>query len=276
MQIHEITHRPVNEVLGTMAAGVGKALANKFVSSQLPGINAFDKDKTQTTGTTASAPAAQQLPAADSASTPDTPAAPTPTVNYNIPAVQRTAAARSAATSVQQPVQGWQGQNINVPAAQRKQAAQAAQVAQAATTVAPAAGTAQPTPAPNFGQGGYAATTTNAPAATVPTVAARPAARPAATPAATPAAPLVNPAKPPQVYTFDGRALDPGNANDARIIKTLQSQGVTSGRTNPKPSASAQTTRSLQDLRQTAIRTGDRDYLRQVNQRLGLPLDSTT
>jgi len=269
MQIHEITHRPVNEVLGTMAAGVGKALANKFVSSQLPGIDAFDNDKTQTTGTTASAPAAQQPPAADSASTPDTPAAPTPTVNYNIPATQRKQAARSAATSVQQPVQGWQGQNINVPAAQRKQAAQAAQ---AATTVAPAAGTAQTTPAPNFGQGGYAATTTNAPAATVPTVAARPAARPAATSAA----PLVNPAKPPQVYTFDGRALDPGNANDARIIKTLQSQGVTSGRTNPKPSASAQTTRSLQDLRQTAIRTGDRDYLRQVNQRLGLPLDSTT
>jgi hypothetical protein len=159
MQIYEITHRPVNEVLGTMAAGVGKALANKFVSSQLPGVNAFDNDKTQTTGTTASAPAAtatpvvQKFPAFGSASTPAAPAAPTPTVNYNIPATQRKQAAQPAAP-VQQPVQGWQGQNINVPAVQRKQAAQAAQAASApapaaqpapATPVAPATPAAQPT-----------------------------------------------------------------------------------------------------------------------------------
>ena len=132
MQIYEITHRPVNEVLGTMAAGVGKALVNKFVSSQLPGVNAFDNDKTQTTGTTASTPAA--------------PAAPTPTVNYNIPATQRKQAAQPAAP-VQQPVQGWQGQNINVPAVQRKQAAQAASAPAPAAQPAPATPVAPATPA---------------------------------------------------------------------------------------------------------------------------------
>lgn len=34
MQIHEITHRPVNEVLGAIAKTVGKALANKAASTQ--------------------------------------------------------------------------------------------------------------------------------------------------------------------------------------------------------------------------------------------------
>lgn len=34
MQIHEITHRPVNEVLGAIASTVGKALANKAASTQ--------------------------------------------------------------------------------------------------------------------------------------------------------------------------------------------------------------------------------------------------
>jgi hypothetical protein len=67
----------------------------------------------------------QKFPAFGSASAPAAPAAPTPTVNYNIPATQRKQAAQPEAP-VQQPVQGWQGQNINVPAVQRKQAAQAA------------------------------------------------------------------------------------------------------------------------------------------------------
>jgi len=40
--------------------------------------------------------------------------------------------------------------------------------------------------------------------------------------------PTVNPSAAPVVYRFDGRALDPRNPNDARIIKTLQAAGVTS------------------------------------------------
>jgi hypothetical protein len=160
MQIYEITHHaPTNEVLGTMAAGVGKALANKFISSQLPGISLYgddDKDTTRPLGTAAPSPAApvvQKFPAFGSASTTASSAAPVPTVNYNIPATQRKQAAQAAApvAPVQQPVQGWQGQNINVPAVQRKQAAQAAQTtsapappAQPAATTPPAA---TPTPA---------------------------------------------------------------------------------------------------------------------------------
>jgi hypothetical protein len=40
--------------------------------------------------------------------------------------------------------------------------------------------------------------------------------------------PTVNTSAAPVVYRFDGRALDPQNPNDARIIKTLQAAGVTS------------------------------------------------
>jgi hypothetical protein len=194
------------------------------------------------------------------------------------------AAANQAAREIDQ---------ANVPAGGTAPQTSAANTQSVAPAPAPAA-PAQTTPAPNFGQGGYAATTTTVkPAAITPTTPAKPTAPnfsrggyaatttnapTAAVPAipARPTAPAVNPTKPPQVYTFDGRALNPGNANDARIIKTLQSQGVTSGRTNPKPSAAAQNIAALQDLRQTAIRTGDRNYLRQINQRLGLPPDSTT
>jgi hypothetical protein len=139
MQIHEVTHRvPTNEVLGAMASGLAKAAANKFVSSQLPGINAFDQDADQPAGTTAPAPAApvtQKFPAFGSASTTAAPAAPTPTVKYNIPAVQRKQAAQTTAQSPAAPT--WQGTNINVPAVQRKQAAQAAQAAAPAGTPAP-------------------------------------------------------------------------------------------------------------------------------------------
>jgi len=49
-------------------------------------------------------------------------------------------------------------------------------------------------------------------------------------PAATPA-PKVNPAAAPVPYMFDGRKLNPNNANDARIIASLQAQGVTSATT---------------------------------------------
>jgi hypothetical protein len=154
MQIYEITKKPrVDEVLGTMAAGVGKALANKFISSQLPGVSLYgddDKDTTRPAGTTASAPAApvvQKFPAFGSASTTASPAAPVPTVNYNIPATQRKQAAQPAAP-VQQPVQGWQGQNINVPAVQRKQAAQAAQTASAPAPAAQPAATTPPAATP--------------------------------------------------------------------------------------------------------------------------------
>jgi len=179
------------------------------------------------------------------------------------------AAANQAAREIDQ---------ANVPAGGTAPQTSAANTQSVAPAPAPAA-PAPTAPTPNFAQGTAGRTTINAPTAAVPAI--RPyvpqvstaaTAAPAQTPAQTPA---VNPAKPPQVYTFDGRALNPANANDANIIKQLQAAGVTSGRTNPKPS-SAQTARALQDLRQIAIRTGDRDYLKQINQRLGLPPDSTT
>lgn len=159
MQIHEVTHRvPTNEVLGAMASGLAKAAANKFVSSQLPGINAFDQDADQPAGTTAPAPAApvtQKFPAFGSASTTAAPTVAAPTVKYNIPAAQRKQAAQTTAQSPAAPT--WQGTNINVPAVQRKQAAQAAAAASvpatpaaqpAATPVVPATGTVQPTTTP--------------------------------------------------------------------------------------------------------------------------------
>jgi hypothetical protein len=178
-------------------------------------------------------------------------------------AAQAAAAADQAAREIDQ---------ANVPAGST-----APQISAANTqSVAPATtAPAQTTPTPNFAQGIAGQTTINAPTATVPAIRPYVPQVSTATTTAPVQTPTVNPAKPPQVYTFDGRALNPANANDANIIKQLQAAGVTSGRTNPKPS-SAQTARALQDLRQTAIRTGDRDYLRQINQRLGLPPDSTT
>jgi hypothetical protein len=49
-------------------------------------------------------------------------------------------------------------------------------------------------------------------------------------PATTPA-PKVNPAAAPVPYMFDGRKLNPGDPNDARIIAALQAYGVTSATT---------------------------------------------
>lgn len=141
MQIHEITHHPVNEVLGTMAAGVGKALANKFVSSQLPGVSLYGDDDDNSVK--------QRLPPVPPYTPPYKPPAPNfgqqqsgyasantnaptgaalpatqvqPSTNTNIPAVQRKQT--TAGTAPAAPT--WQGTNINVPAVQRKQAAQAA------------------------------------------------------------------------------------------------------------------------------------------------------
>lgn len=152
MQIHEITHRPVNEVLGTMAAGVGKALANKFVSSQLPGVSLYGDDNDQTADRTSAKTATE--PAAKTTATQNfgqqqagyssvnlnaptgtaMPATQTqPIANINVPAAQRKQA--PAATTPAAPT--WQGTNINVPAVQRKQAAQAAQAAAPAGTPAP-------------------------------------------------------------------------------------------------------------------------------------------
>ena len=134
MQIHEITHQPVNEVLGTMAAGVGKALANKFVSSQLPGVSLYgDDDDDKTTK--------QQLPPVPPYTPPYKPPAPNlgqqqsgyASVNTNAP----TGATLPAS-------QSWQGTNINVPAAQRKQAASAATPVATAPTATPATAPAAP------------------------------------------------------------------------------------------------------------------------------------
>jgi single-stranded DNA-binding protein len=71
------------------------------------------------------------------------------------------------------------------------------------------------TTVPNYAQTNrtrYGATT-NAPALPVPATTA-----------------AVDPAKPAQVYRFDGRALNPNNPRDANIIKQLQAAGVTSAR----------------------------------------------
>ena len=167
MQIHEITHQPVNEVLGAMASGVGKALANKFISSQLPGVSLYsdddDDDKTavKSAAKTPATPAAQQtttqnfgqqqtgyasvnMNAPTGAAVPAT--QPWQGTNINVPAVQRKQAAQAAAQQTTAPT--WQGTNINVPAVQRKQAAQAAASAAAPATApaAPVATTTAPAP----------------------------------------------------------------------------------------------------------------------------------
>ena len=134
MQIHEITHQPVNEVLGTMAAGVGKALANKFVSSQLPGVSLYGDDDDKTTK--------QQLPPVP----PYTPPYKPPASNLGQQQSGNASANMNAPTGAALPVsQSWQGTNINVPAAQRKQAAQAA--ASAATPATAPVATAPAAPA---------------------------------------------------------------------------------------------------------------------------------
>ena len=161
MQIYEITKKPrVDEVVGAMAAGLAKAAANKFVRSQLPGVNAFDQDDERpsatpvqnyssatTTTTPPPPPPAQKFPAFGTTSTTDTTTTTAPTVNYNIPAAQRKQPAQPTAT-VPVPGQSWQGQNINIPAVQRKQAAQAATTVTPAAQTAPAATPAPTTPAP--------------------------------------------------------------------------------------------------------------------------------
>lgn len=188
MQIHEITQRPVNEVLGTMAAGVAKALANKFVSSQLPGISLYgdDDDDTatkkrpppppppytppykppaSTLGQQQSGNASVNTNASTSTALPATQVQ--PSANINVSAAQRKQA--PAATTPAAPT--WQGTNINVPAVQRKQAAQAAQAAAPAGTPAPNIPTvAQLDAAFAASQGAK----TPAPAAPAPSVTPRP------------------------------------------------------------------------------------------------------
>lgn len=183
MQIHEITRQPVNEVLGTMAAGVGKALANKFVSSQLPGVSLYGDDDDNS--------AKQRLPPVPPYTPPYKPPAPNfgqqqsgyasvntnaptgaalpatqvqPSTNTNIPAVQRKQTTASTAPAAPT----WQGTNINVPAVQRKQAAQAA--APAGTVVPNIPTVAQLDAAFAASQGAK----TTAAAAPAPSVAPRP------------------------------------------------------------------------------------------------------
>ena len=178
MQIYEITHRPVNEVLGTMAAGVGKALANKFVSSQLPGVSLYGDDDD-----TAVKPVAKTTTGSQKTTTPNFGQQQTgyASVNMNAPTGTALPATQTqpttTATSTAKPpgfnagnvmklpgmekygnnstpaAPTWQGTNINVPAVQRKQAAQAAASATAPTTVpattpatAPSATTTSPAP----------------------------------------------------------------------------------------------------------------------------------
>jgi len=50
MQIHEITHRPVNEVLGAMAKTLGGALLNKAVSAVDPGFAQDDQPDNVSSG----------------------------------------------------------------------------------------------------------------------------------------------------------------------------------------------------------------------------------
>jgi hypothetical protein len=156
MQIYEITKKPrVNEVLGTMAAGVGKALANKFISSQLPGVSLYgdDDDTAAKPGARQTLPlpppykpptpnVGQQQAGYTSANTNASTGAAVPATqswqgtNINVPAVQRKQAAQAAAQQTTAPT--WQGNNINVPAVQRKQTAQAAAPAATAPSTAPA------------------------------------------------------------------------------------------------------------------------------------------
>jgi hypothetical protein len=172
------------------------------------------------------------------------------------------AAARDAAQTIGQ---------ASLPAASAAPQTAAANIQSVAPAVQPAP--AQTTPTPNFAQTNrvqYQPATVNAPTATVPNMTAPVPPKPVAAPAA----PKVNPAAAPVVYQFDGRALNPQNPRDAGIIKQLQAAGVTSGRTSTP--SQAQKAAAIQDLRRTAIRTGDRDYLRRLNAMAGLPPESTT
>jgi hypothetical protein len=174
-------------------------------------------------------------------------------------------AARDAAQAISQ---------ASVPTAPAAPQTAAANIQTIAPAVQPAP--AQTAPAPNFAQTNrvqYQPATVNAPTATVPNMPATVPPKPAVA-----AAPKVNPAAAPVVYQFDGRALNPQNPRDAGIIKQLQAAGVTSGRTSTPAQAAkarAQKQDAIQNLRRTAVRTGDRDYLRQLNKLAGLPLDST-
>jgi hypothetical protein len=89
---------------------------------------------------------------------------------------------------------------------------------QTVATTPPASIVQQPAAA-NYAQTNrvkYGATTTNAPAATVPAVGTY--------------TPPVNPAAPPEIYYLDNQPLNPNNPIHARLIAQMQQQGITQAR----------------------------------------------
>lgn len=168
MQIFEITQRQqVNELVGTLAKGLGSAMANKFVSQTLPGRDLADQDDAakasmaygiqqrrhyarqqkdqQKKGFAQTATAAPSqvsykgIPGM-APTTVKTPAAPTAPAAPAVPKTPAAPAATPAATAAAKPAaQSWQGTNVNVPAVLRKQAAQQTAAPAAAPATTPAA-----------------------------------------------------------------------------------------------------------------------------------------
>ena len=109
MQIFEITQRKRTDegalgALGSFAKGVGKSLANKFVSSTLPGVTAFDD---------ADEPAKAAAPATAQATAPATAQATAPaTAQATAPATAQATAPAQATTVQPKNTVGFNADNV--------------------------------------------------------------------------------------------------------------------------------------------------------------------
>ena len=119
MQIHEITLKPVAEgVLKDIGSSLGRQILAK--SGSTIGVSA---DQMIANSPKDPAPAATPDPTPD---TPDTTGQSWQGQNIDVPAVQRKQASQQTSTP-DTTGQSWQGQNVDVPAVQRKQASQPSQ-----------------------------------------------------------------------------------------------------------------------------------------------------
>jgi hypothetical protein len=195
MRIKEIMERVDNPTYDPEAGflrNVGRAGLDQFTRSQLGGTSAYSYDQEEQRR---DARAAQRE------------------------VDRQKATAQQAAQAINQ---------AQVPAGSAAPQTSAANTQSIAPTPAPAA---QTTPVSNFAQGTAGRTTVNVPTAAVPAIRPYVPQVSTATTAAPVQTPAVNPAKPAQVYRFDGRALNPNNPRDANTIRQLQAAGVTSAST---------------------------------------------